>query len=106
MPDHPAWPCSTMRTCHSVGAPHDSLTRDRWNATPDFRFNTWLANVEQATGLSIDDVVEPVIDLYNFQSWCPGCHSHGFPTMKAVKDHFASTGQADQVKFIAVQTVF
>ena len=38
--------------------------------------------------------------LFFFQSWCPGCHSHGFPTLKKMKKKFP------EVNFIAVQTVF
>jgi thiol-disulfide isomerase/thioredoxin len=39
--------------------------------------------------------------LFFFQSWCPGCHSHGFPTLKKLEAEFR-----DDVNFIAVQTVF
>lgn len=73
---------------------------------PDFRFDDWLANVDSDDGLHLADIEEPVIYLYNFQSWCPGCHSHGFPTMAAVNAHFEHTGRTDSVKFVAVQTVF
>jgi peptide-methionine (R)-S-oxide reductase len=73
---------------------------------PEFRFDHWLANVDPTNGLTIAGIDEPIIYLYNFQSWCPGCHSHGFPTMKAVTDHFEHSGRVDLVKFIAVQTVF
>jgi len=41
--------------------------------------------------------------IYGFQSWCPGCHSQGLPSLqemvKALDDN-------DNVKFFAVQTVF
>ena len=30
-----------------------------------------------------------VVYLYFFQSWCPGCHRHGFPTLQAMSKHFA-----------------
>ena len=46
-----------------------------------------------------------MIYLYCFQSWCPGCHSHGFPTLREVREHFLDAG-ADDVAFVAVQTVF
>ena len=39
--------------------------------------------------------------VFFFQSWCPGCHSHGFPTLKKLEAEFK-----DDVNFIAVQTVF
>jgi thiol-disulfide isomerase/thioredoxin len=54
---------------------------------------------------TIDDVI-PTIEkgkvnyLFFFQSWCPGCHSHGFPTLQKLKEKFPD------VNFIAVQTVF
>jgi peptide-methionine (R)-S-oxide reductase len=73
---------------------------------PELRVDTWLANVDGDRGLRLADIDEPIVYLYNFQAWCPGCHNHGFPTMAAVKDHFESTGQADRVKFVAIQTVF
>ncbi len=41
--------------------------------------------------------------LFCFQSWCPGCHSHGAPTMRALVQGLA--GQ-DSVALLAVQTVF
>lgn len=55
---------------------------------------------------TIDDVT-PTIEigkvnyLFFFQSWCPGCHSHGFPTLQAMHEKFLH-----DVNFIAVQTVF
>jgi thiol-disulfide isomerase/thioredoxin len=54
---------------------------------------------------TIDDVT-PTVELgkvnylFFFQSWCPGCHSHGFPTLVIMKKKFPD------VNFIAVQTVF
>lgn len=71
---------------------------------PELRAD-WLRNVD-GEQLQLADIHEPVIYLYNFQSWCPGCHSRGFPTMKAVKARLDAVGKADQVKFVAIQTVF
>jgi hypothetical protein len=44
-----------------------------------------------------------VVYLFGFQSWCTGCHTHGFPTLVAVQDRFADD---DRVVFVALQTVF
>lgn len=71
---------------------------------PEFRFDHWVDNVDG--DLRIADIDEPVIYLYNFQSWCPGCHSHGFPTLDAIRTALQADGFSDRVKFIAVQTVF
>jgi len=38
-----------------------------------------------------------------FQNWCPGCHRHGFPTLKKVIDAF---GNDERVAILAIQTVF
>jgi peptide-methionine (R)-S-oxide reductase len=74
------------------------------HTAPEFRVDQWLDNVEG--DLRIADIDEPVIYLYSFQSWCPGCHSHGFPTLDAVRIALEADGFAEDVKFIAVQTVF
>lgn len=58
----------------------------------------------QTTGPSIEeDWKGKVIYLYFFQSWCPGCHSSGFPTLQTLLKKY---GDNDQVEFAAVQTVF
>ena len=38
-----------------------------------------------------------------FQSWCPGCHKHGFPSIKKMSDALASN---PNVVFAGIQTVF
>jgi len=44
-----------------------------------------------------------VIVLFFFQSWCPGCHRRGFPTLAAAVKRYAD---APDVAFAAIQTVF
>lgn len=38
-----------------------------------------------------------------FQSWCPGCHSHGFPALKQISDALAGN---PKIAFAGIQTVF
>lgn len=71
---------------------------------PELRVPEWLENTDGE--LRLADITTPLIVLYNFQSWCPGCHSHGFPAIVALKDDLEERGLADQVTFIVVQTVF
>lgn len=71
---------------------------------PELRVPHWLANVEG--DLRLVDIDEPIIYLFSFQAWCPGCHHHGFPTLKTVREALIGKGLADQVKFVVVQTVF
>lgn len=40
---------------------------------------------------------------YCFQSWCPGCHKAGFPTLKKVAEKYKDD---DGVRFVVFQTVF
>ena len=71
---------------------------------PELRVPLWLANVEG--DLRLEDIDEPIIYLFSFQSWCPGCHRHGFPALRSVRAALKGEGLADQVKFVVVQTVF
>jgi peroxiredoxin len=71
---------------------------------PELRVPEWLENTDGE--LKLADVTAPLIVLYNFQSWCPGCHSHGFPAIVALKNDLEERGLGERVQFIAVQTVF
>lgn len=71
---------------------------------PEFRVENWLANVE--SDLAIADVSEPVIVLYLFQAACPGCTKYGFPTFGNIRSRLEADGRIDQVRFVAIQTVF
>ena len=54
-------------------------------------------------GLELSDLKGKVVYLYCFQSWCPGCHSHGFPLLKKMVEKCDGD---DEVAVVAVQTVF
>ena len=72
--------------------PAPSLTVDHWFNLPDGR-----------ESLDIADYRGKVVYFYGFQSWCPGCHSHGFPTLQELIRRFEGE---DDVAFVAVQTTF
>jgi thiol-disulfide isomerase/thioredoxin len=60
--------------------------------------------VQGATAaLDVDSYSGKVIYLYGFQSWCPGCHARGFPTLQKLIKRFEDE---DDVVFVAVQTTF
>ena len=63
----------------------------------------WMNLPKGKKALNPSDFEGKVIYLYCFQSWCPGCHSQGFPTLKKVSEHYEGD---DDVVFIAIQTVF
>ncbi len=63
----------------------------------------WIQLPKGKTNLSPADFNGKVLYLYCFQSWCPGCHKHGFPTLKKMGKRYE---KADDVAFVAIQTVF
>ncbi len=70
------------------------------------RAPTWHDVTWHGAGARGRDVAEyrgKVLVLYAFQSWCPGCHSRGFPTLAALEKRYAAH---DDVAFVAVQTTF
>lgn len=69
---------------------------------PDWNVATWFNLPPDTDALTLTAISKPVVYLYCFQAWCPGCHSHGFPTMATVRQQ---VDPAD-VAFVAVQTVF
>ena len=72
-------------------------------AAPEWEVSEWFNLPDGGSSLGLRDFEDRVVYLYCFQSWCRGCHSHGFPTLKAVMESFADR---PEVAFVAVQTVF
>jgi thiol-disulfide isomerase/thioredoxin len=64
---------------------------------------SWHQLPKGKSALDVTEYRGKVVYLYFFQSWCPGCHSRGFPTLAATRSAFAAR---DDVVFLAVQTVF
>ena len=75
----------------------------RGHAAPDWTIDRWLNLPAGIDALSPVDFRGRVVYLFFFQSWCPGCHSHGFPTLRATYDRYLEN---EEVVFIAVQTTF
>lgn len=70
---------------------------------PSLGVQEWINLPEGTTTLDVGELEGQVVYLYCFQSWCPGCHSSGFPTLKAVHEHFS---RDTNVTFLVVQTTF
>ncbi len=71
---------------------------------PELMPANWMDEDGRATSpVRLGDLKGSVVYLYLFQDWCPGCQSHGFPTLKKLTDAFKDH---KRVKFLAVQTVF
>ena len=65
---------------------------------------TWIdENGIDAGPYKLKDLAGKFIVLYCFQSWCPGCHRTGFPSLQQM---VSATKENDKVAFMAIQTVF
>ena len=72
---------------------------------PAWKLKSWVTLPEGKKALDVKDFRGKVLFAYCFQSWCPGCHSKGFPTLKAVKAHY-DEAKDEGVAFVVIQTVF
>jgi len=72
-------------------------------AAPKWDIPTWIDGDGKATSIKLEDYAGKKVVMFCFQSWCPGCHDKGFPTLQYLTDRF---GDKEDVVFLAVQTVF
>ena len=79
-----------------------SATGIEGQKAPSFGVDTWL-QTNGMKNIDIDTYKGKVLYVYGFQAWCPGCHSHGFPTLQKLSKHYKGD---DKVAFVAIQTVF
>ena len=84
---------------HSMAQSRGILGRE----APSWRVDQWFQLPEGTESIDVQDYRGKVIYFYGFQSWCPGCHSRGFPTLQELIRRF--DGEED-VAFVAVQTTF
>ena len=94
---------------YAVGADGgSSAARQRYGIlgrmAPDLTLSNWIDAAGQPTErIRLSELRGKVIYLYLFQHWCPGCHSHGFPTLQTLAQTFKGD---DRVVLLAVQTAF
>lgn len=70
---------------------------------PSWQVTEWIQLPQGTKSLDVADFSNKIIYLFCFQSWCPGCHSHGFPTLKRMIDIYQDN---NEVVFVAIQTTF
>ena len=88
----------------AVAATTEVPTRGILNQpAPKWEVRQWFNLPEGKLALEVADFQNKVIYLYCFQSWCPGCHRHGFPTLQRVIKQFKDD---PNVAIVAVQTTF
>jgi len=71
---------------------------------PELEEFKWIGNEgEDIPSIQLEDYKGKFIVLYCFQSWCPGCHSRGLPSLEEMSEALKDN---DKVEFLAIQTVF
>jgi len=70
---------------------------------PELAIDYWIDADGKPSSFSIEESKGKWVFLKCFQNWCPGCHSSGFPTLKAFADEFHDH---PKVAIAGIQTVF
>ena len=70
---------------------------------PELNLEYWINKNGDPGDFSVQDSRDKWVLLKCFQDWCPGCHSSGFPTLKAFSDVF---WDHPRVAIAGIQTVF
>jgi len=70
---------------------------------PELNVDFWIDPQGNPGSFSLDAQRGKWVYMKLWQSWCPGCHSLGFPALKKVTDAFIDE---DKVVTLGVQTVF
>ena len=68
---------------------------------PAWKVEQWTNIGQLKESIDVSDFDGKVLYLYCFQSWCPGCHKYGFPTLQKL---IASYKNNKYVEFVAVHT--
>jgi len=71
---------------------------------PEFDVKDWIgADGKKIEQVKLSDFKGKFKIVYCFQSWCPGCHSVGLPSLQKMVN---GLNGSDKVAFLAIQTVF
>jgi thiol-disulfide isomerase/thioredoxin len=71
---------------------------------PELEVEQWIdANGNVSKTIELRDFKDKFKVVYCFQSWCAGCHSRGFPSLKKMVTALKDNGN---IAFLAIQTVF
>lgn len=70
---------------------------------PELDIDYWIDENGESTSFKLAEHADKWIFLKCFQSWCPGCHSHGFPALKQISDALSDN---PAIAFAGIQTVF
>lgn len=70
---------------------------------PELDIPYWIDLQGKPTSFELSDHKGKFVFMEFWQSWCPGCHSHGLPGLKEISDAFK---ESEYFTAIAIQTTF
>lgn len=70
---------------------------------PELGITDWIDGDGKPTSFKLADHKGKFVFMEFWQSWCPGCHAHGFPTLKKISDAFKDS---EHFTAVAIQTTF
>jgi len=70
---------------------------------PELEISDWIDGAGKPTSFKLADHRGKFVFMEFWQSWCPGCHAHGFPTLKKISDAFKAN---EHFTAVAIQTTF
>jgi len=70
---------------------------------PELEVSQWIDGKGKPTTFKLSDHKGKFVFLEFWQAWCPGCHKHGFPTLKKLVDEFKDS---EFFVPVAIQTTF
>ena len=72
-------------------------------SAPELDIDYWIDSKGHSSRFTLADNANKWIFLKCFQSWCPGCHSHGLPALKKISTALRGN---QNVVFAGIQTTF
>jgi len=70
---------------------------------PELEVKTWIDGKGNSTSFKLADHKGKFVYMKCWQYWCPGCHSHGFPSLVKIKNAFKDN---PHFTALSIQTVF
>lgn len=70
---------------------------------PELKVGQWIDGKGEPTTFKLSEQKGKFVFMEFWQAWCPGCHKHGFPSLKKISDEFKGSKYFVPV---AIQTTF
>lgn len=95
--------CAAALAFPAMGIAAPSRYGIKGRRAPELEVGHWIGPDGEPGSFRLGDHDGKWIFLKCFQSWCPGCHSHGFPALKIISEGLAGN---PGVAIAGIQTVF